>query len=63
MILPLDMLIKNNGNMYALSCAVIKRAVQLNIAGGEDVEKNKGKIVSISLKEILSDKIEYQLEE
>ena len=54
MIIPLDLLIEDQGNMYNLTCAVIKRAVQINIAGDEELKDNKGKVVSTSLKQILS---------
>ena len=63
MILPLDLLIQHQGNRYELTCAAIKRAVQINMAGDEDLDRNKGKIVSTALQQILSLKVEYQLED
>jgi DNA-directed RNA polymerase subunit omega len=61
--LPIDLLIKSQGNMYELTCAAIKRAVQINLAGDEELDENKGKIVSLAVKQILTNKVEYRLEE
>jgi DNA-directed RNA polymerase subunit omega len=63
MIIPLDLLIENQGNMYKLTLAAIKRAVQINIAGDEELKENKGKVVSTALKQILTKKVEYQLDD
>jgi len=63
MILPLDLLIKNQGNMYELTCAAIKRAIQINLAGDEELDPNNGKIVSLAIKQILTKKVEYRLED
>lgn len=62
MVLPLDLLIKYQGNMYQLTCAAIKRAVQINLAGDEELEESHGKIVSLAIKQILTDKVDYRLE-
>ena len=63
MIIPLDLLIENQGNMYELTLAAIKRAVQINIAGDGELKENKGKVVSTALKQILTKKVEYQLDD
>ena len=60
--ISLDLLVKNQGNMYILTCAVIKRAIQLNITGDEEIDANKGKVVITALNQILSQKVQYQLE-
>lgn len=62
MILPLDLLIAHDGNGYELAAAAMRRAVQINMAGDEDLEKNRGKIVSLAIKQILTKKVRYQLE-
>lgn len=62
MVLPLDLLIKSQENMYELTCASIKRAIQINIAGDEELEANRGKIVSTAIKQILTKKVEYRIE-
>jgi DNA-directed RNA polymerase subunit omega len=62
MVLPLDLLIKLQDNMYELTCASIKRAIQINLAGDEELEANNGKIVSTAIKQILTKKVEYRIE-
>jgi len=62
MVLPLDLLIKLQDNMYELTCASIKRAIQINLAGDEELEANRGKIVSTAIKQILTKKVEYRIE-
>jgi DNA-directed RNA polymerase subunit K/omega len=63
MILPLDLLVKNTGNMYLLACAAIHRVAQLSNTEEEDLEQYQKKFVSVSLKQILNDEIQYKLEE
>lgn len=63
MILPLELLINYHGNIYELTCAAIRRAVQLTVTGDEDVEKNEGKIVSLAIKQILTKRVEYRIEQ
>lgn len=61
--MPLDKLIGDDSNVYELTCASIRRAAQITLAGDEDIEENDGKIVSIALKQILTKKVEYRLEQ
>jgi DNA-directed RNA polymerase subunit K/omega len=42
--------------------AMIKRATQIHLAGDEELEENKGKVVSTAIKQILTEKVRYQLE-
>lgn len=63
MIIPLDQLIDFKGNRYELTCASIKRAIQINLTGDEELKKNKGKIVPVALKQVLLEKVKYKLEE
>ena len=63
LVLPLDLLITYDGNMYELTCAAIKRAAQINLAGDDELEDNKGRVVSLAIKQILTKKVEYRLEE
>jgi DNA-directed RNA polymerase subunit omega len=63
LIIPLKELVAEKGNMYAITCAIVKRVMQLSLAGDEDIAKHHGKIVSIAIKQILEKKIEYKLEE
>lgn len=62
MILPLDLLVSYQGNSYELTCAAIKRAIQLHLAGDEELEENKGKVVSTAIKQILTEKVRYRIE-
>ena len=62
MILPLDLLVSYPGNMYELTCAAIRRGVQINLAGDEDLSENEGKVVSTAIKQILTEKVKYRLE-
>ena len=63
MILPLDLLISNPNNVYELTCAAIRRASQITLAGDEEIVENEGKVVSTAVKQILTKKVEYRLEE
>ena len=63
MILPLTLLLSNIDNRYGLSAAAIRRSHQLTITGDEDVETNKGKVVSTSIKQILTKQVKYQIEQ
>ena len=60
-ILPLNLLIANIDNRYQLSAAAIRRAHQLALTGDEDVEANKGKIVSTAIHQILTKKVKYEI--
>ena len=46
-----------------VTCAAIKRVLQLSVSQDAEVVKNHGKIVSVAIKQILENKIEYKLEE
>jgi len=61
-IIPLDLLIKFDRNMYTETCAMIKRSHQIHLAGDEELETNRGKIVSTAIKQILTEKVRYRLE-
>ena len=60
MVLPLDLLESFQGNIYEMTCAAMKRSVQINLAGDDELEENKGKIVSTALKQILTEKVRYR---
>lgn len=63
MVIPLDLLTKRRENVYEMTCATIRRAVQINLAGDEDLIGNQNKIVSTAIKQILSGKVLYTLED
>ena len=62
MTIPLDLLISNDSNAYQLTNAAIKRALQINLAGDDELEANKSKVVSTAIKQILTEKVRYRLE-
>jgi DNA-directed RNA polymerase subunit omega len=62
MIIPLDLLISNDSNSYQLTNAAIKRALQINLAGDDELEANNSKVISTALKQILTKKVRYRLE-
>lgn len=63
MIIPLDELINFKENRYKLTCAAIKRAIQINLTDDEELKKNNGKIVPTALRQILLKKVQYKLED
>jgi DNA-directed RNA polymerase subunit omega len=60
MVLPLDLLESFQGNVYEMTCAAMKRSIQINLAGDDELDANKGKIVSTALKQILTEKVRYK---
>ena len=60
MVLPLDLLESFQGNIYEMTCAAMKRSIQINLAGDDELEANHGKIVSTALKQILMQKVRYR---
>ncbi|AEJ61524.1 DNA-directed RNA polymerase, omega subunit [Spirochaeta thermophila DSM 6578] len=63
MILPLEELINFDGNVYELTVAVVKRADQLAKLKDKEVQEAKFKIVSLALRQVLTHKVQYQLED
>jgi DNA-directed RNA polymerase subunit omega len=63
MILPLDLLESYESNMYELTCAAIRRAYQITVTGDEELETNQGKVVSTAIRQILTEKVQYRIEE
>lgn len=62
--IPLDMLITKDSNVYEMTCAVIKRAELLTLSGESDELSEKGeKVVSAALDQILTKKVEYEIAE
>ena len=60
--LPLDLLVKVNDRVYETTCATIRRAIQINLAGDEELVANRNKIVSLAIRQILTQKVQYSLE-
>ena len=62
MVMPLDLLMGFRGNIYEMTCAAMKRGVQINLIGDEDLEPNRGKIVSTAIKQVLTQKVQYRFD-
>lgn len=60
--IPMQALTDNTNNIYTLTCAMIKRALQITVTGDEDIDKNNGKVVSAAINQVLTKKVEYRLE-
>jgi len=63
MILPLDLLEQHQENIYEMTCAAIRRAYQITMAGDEELDENDGKVVSTAVRQILTKKVQYRIEE
>jgi DNA-directed RNA polymerase subunit omega len=63
MIIPLDLLVDSEDNVYEITCASIRRAVQVTVTGDEEIENNGGKVVSTAIKQVLTKTVQYRLEE
>jgi DNA-directed RNA polymerase subunit omega len=63
MILPLDLLEQYRDNIYELTCASIRRAYQITMTGDEELDEDGGKVVSTAIRQILTKKVQYQIEE
>lgn len=63
MIIPLDLLVDSSDNVYEMTCASIRRAVQITVTRDEEIEENDGKVVSTAIKQVLNRTVQYRLEE
>ena len=63
MIIPLDRLLREEGNMYETTCAAIRRAYQVTVTGEEEVAENQGKVVSVAIKQIVTRKVKFRVED
>lgn len=61
--IPLDLLVSNQNNIYELTCASIRRALQVTVTGDEELEKAGSKVVSTAIRQVLTKKVEYRMEE
>jgi len=63
LIIPIDELIDFKGNRYEITCAAIKRAIQINLTEDAELKKNRGKVVPTALRQVLTEKVKYKLEQ
>lgn len=60
MIIPLENLINYDANSYELAVAINRRAFQLAVLKTPEVEKNNGKVVSLSAPQLFEKQVEYR---
>lgn len=53
----------NENNSYVLTNASVRRAYQITMTGDEELDENNGKVVSTAIRQILTKKVQYQIEE
>lgn len=63
MMIPLDLLEAEEGHIYQITCAAIKRAYQVTVTSDEEMERPDAKVVSLAIKQILSQKVQYRINE
>lgn len=63
MIIPLRELENHSGNVYETTAAAIRRAFQITVTGDEDLELNEGKVVSTAIHQVLTEKVQFQIED
>lgn len=61
--IPLKELEDFNGNVYEITSATIRRAVQLTVTGSEELGKSGEKIVTAALRQVFKKEVNYQLME
>jgi DNA-directed RNA polymerase subunit omega len=61
MIIPMDCLESEEGNIYQITCAAIRRAYQITVTGDEEIDQNQGKVVSTAISQILTHKVQYRV--
>lgn len=57
--LPIYSIIDYSDNRYLLSKAVMKRARQINFLGDDNLDEHKGKIVSLSLRQVFEREVKF----
>lgn len=61
--IPLDYLVESELNIYEMTNASIKRAEQLSLTRGEEITKQKAKVTSLAIREVVTGKVEYKYSE
>jgi len=61
--IPLGELVSTDKNMYELTNAAIHRAKQISMTGSDDLESAGGKIVSLAIKEIVTEEVQYNIKQ
>ena len=58
-VIPFDRLVDSQDNVYELTSASIRRAEQITVTKTEELKKDKIKIVSEALREILEGEVQF----
>ena len=61
--IPLENLVSTDKNMYELTNAAIHRAKQISMTGSDELEAAGGKIVSLAIKEIVTEEVQYNIKQ
>jgi DNA-directed RNA polymerase subunit omega len=61
--IPLKEIVDSNENVYEITNAAIKRAAQITVSGDEALRRGEGKIVSAALKEVITNVVDYKIED
>ena len=61
--IPLENLVSTEKNMYELTNAAIHRAKQISMTGSDELESTGGKIVSLAIKEIVTEEVQYNIKQ
>ncbi|MCK5249832.1 MAG: DNA-directed RNA polymerase subunit omega [Spirochaetaceae bacterium] len=61
--IPLENLVSTDKNMYELTNAAIHRAKQISMTGSDELESTGGKIVSLAIKEIVTEEVQYNIKQ
>lgn len=62
-VIPIDRIIENDYNVYELTTSTIRRAEQLGITKAEEFSREKRKIVSEAIKEVVSGEVRFEFKE
>lgn len=62
MVFPLPELIEYSGNMYEITCAIMRRSYQLALVNDPEIEKHEGKTVSLAACQVFHKEVTYRLE-
>ncbi len=63
MSIPLDELIDKENNVYEMTCVAISMANVLAAHGDQEIENNNGKVVSTVLEKVLTEDVEYSVDD
>lgn len=61
--IPLSELVETELNIYELTNASIKRAEQLGLTKADEIIKQKAKVTSVAIREVVTGKVEFKYSE